>query len=53
MAKKVEELKKKNIKTEKDVENWNAGKKSMGTMFKTDVGSLQSKITSRESEIEY
>lgn len=37
-TKKIKELTKKNKNTEKDIENLNAGKKGMNTMFKTDVG---------------
>ena len=52
-SKKVKELKKKNVNTEKDIENWNAGKKGVNTMFKSDVGAMQNKVSTREAEIEW
>ena len=52
-TKKIKELTKKNKNTEKDIENLNAGKKGMNTMFKTDVGQLQNKVSTREQEIDW
>jgi len=54
-AKKVTELKKKNQGTQKDIENLNAGKKSMTTLFKNegDVGGLTNKVATREADIDW
>ena len=55
VAKKVQELKKKNVNTQKDIESLNAGKKTMTTLFKSegDVGGMTNKISTRESDIDY
>lgn len=55
LAKKVQELKKKNVGTAKDIESLNAGKKTVTTLFKSegDVGGMTNKIANREGEIDY
>lgn len=55
LAKKLDELKKKNVNTQKDIQNLNAGKKTMTTLFKSesDVGGLTNKIANREGDIDY
>ena len=55
VAKKLQELKKKNVQAGKDVANLNAGKKSVNTLFKSegDVGTISNKIATRESDIDY
>lgn len=55
LAKKVKELSKKNVSTQKDIESLNAGKKTVTTLFKSegDVGTMTNKIATRESDIDY
>ena len=55
VAKKVQELKKKNANTAKDIESLNAGKKTVTTLFKSegDVGGMTNKISTREADIDY
>ena len=55
VAKKLMDLKKKNVSTAKDIESLNAGMKTIGTVFKNkdDVGGLTNKIATRETDIDY
>ena len=55
VQKNLEELKKKNKSTQKDIESLNAGKKTVTTLFKNegDVGGMTNKIAARDTEIDY
>ena len=55
VATKLQELKKKNVSTAKDIESLNAGKKTVTTLFKKegDVGGMSNKIATRETDIDY
>ena len=51
----LDDLKKKNKSTQKDIESLNSGKKTVTTLFKNegDVGSMTNKIAARDTEIDY